>query len=498
MDGYRTTAGLPGKGSPARNRIGLTNIQTRTVTICTVAPAILAFSGYSERCAAILTFFATFMCGIEWCGVKRHLKVALLMSMENTAMPALQSPMPPLKLLADLVARPPPPSPCIEGVPLCPEEYDLPVAPISLYNVLKHLGWALLPLAAYTGEGAFLVTLEFYFVVFVVVTLTAHNRLELKVEHAVKRLSQQLSSGWQDSSCGAVGAVCNGGDAPTAAAVSKTEPDLSLTDQSAAKKERVAKAQREYFLSMELHMIAERQPTEQFLDFCLDIFGILWIAGITTPLFVYHITDVGIPWLSSTLIGNFLNDIAALVVGRSLTIARERYGEIYDVAGEEPLAAGAANQPRKRPLKEASGLVRMLLRSPHHLHRAISPNKSVEGAVAGVVMNAVTFAGLMFWFYWGLFAAPAANVVDPAFQSVALWLFLGAIMGVLGVCGDLLQSLLKRAARVKDAGFIIPGHGGILDRVDGMLLVFPFMHCALRSIMSLSSDSGNRRSFFAA
>ncbi|AYU81852.1 phosphatidate cytidylyltransferase-like protein [Leishmania donovani] len=493
MDGYRTAAGPPAKGSPARNRIGLTNIQMRTVTICIVGPAVLAFSGYSGRCAALLAFFATFMCGIEWSGVKRHLKVALLMSMENTAMPAPQSPMLPLTMLADLVARPPPPSPCIEGVPLCPEEYDLPVAPISLYNVLKHLGWALLPLAAYSGEQTFLVTLEFYFVVFVVVTLTAHNRLELKVEQAMKLLSQQLSSGSQDSSRGAASAVCNGGGAPTAAAACKTEPDLSRTDQSVAKKERVAKAQRDYFLSMELHMIAERQPTEQFLDFCLDIFGIVWIAGIATPLFVYHITDVGLPWLSSTLIGNFANDIAALVVGRSLTMLRERYGKIYDVTGEEPPATGAANQPRKRPLKEANGLVRMLLRSPHHLNRAISPNKSVEGAVAGVIMNAVSFAGLMFWFYRELCAAPAANVVDPAFQNVALWLLLGTIMGVLGVCGDLLESLLKRAARVKDAGFIIPGHGGILDRVDGMLLVFPFMHCALRGIMSLSSNSGNRR-----
>ncbi|CAG9580425.1 phosphatidate cytidylyltransferase-like protein [Leishmania major strain Friedlin] len=488
MDGYRTPAGPPLQVGPARNRIGLTNIQMRTVTVCIIGPAVLAWSGYSERCATVLSFFATFMCGIEWSGVKRHLKVALLMSMDNTAMPKPQSPVPPLTMLVDLVARPPPPSPCIEGVPLCPEEYELPVAPISLYNVLKHLGWALLPLAAYSGEQVFLVTLELYFVVFVVVTLTAHNRLELKVEHAMKRLSQQLSSDSQDSSRGA----------PTAAAACKTEPDLPRTDDSVAKKERVAKAQRDYFLLMELHMIAERQPTEQFLDFCLDIFGIVWIAGISTPFFVYHITDVGVPWLSSTLIGNFANDIAALVVGRSLAILRERYGEIYDVTGEEPPATGAANQPRKRPLKEASGLVRMLLRSPHHLNRAISPNKSVEGAVAGVIINAFSFAGLMFWFYRGLFAAPAANVVDPAFQNVALWLLLGTIMGVLGVCGDLLQSLLKRAARVKDAGFIIPGHGGILDRVDGMLLVFPFMHCALRGIMSLSSDSGNRRSFFAA
>ncbi|XQJ29822.1 phosphatidate cytidylyltransferase-like protein [Leishmania guyanensis] len=469
MTGEGTATVPSAKASPACNLIGLTNIQMRTVTICIAGPAVIAFGAYSLYCATLLACFAMFICGIEWNGVKRHLKVALLMSMGNAATSTSQSPH-------------------IEGEPLYPEVYALPVVPITLYNVLKHLGWVLLSSAAYIGEEAFLLMLEFYFLVFVVVTLVAHNRLKLNAEHALERLCQQLSFCLQSSSRGVVGHVGRCGGVFTAAAALNAGPDLSLANQRETKEALVAKAQRDYFLLTELQMIAERQPAEQLLDFCLDIFGMLWIAGLTTPLCVYHITNVGLPWAASTLISNFVNDIFALVVGRSLKALRERYGRIYDVTSEDPPASGAANQPGKRPLTEASRLMRVLLRSPHPLYPDISPNKSVEGAAAGVVMNAVSFAGLMFWSYRTLFAAPAPNIVNPAYQSVALWLLLGVIMGVLGVCGDLLQSLLKRAARLKDTGVIIPGHGGLLDRVDGMLLVFPFMHCALRIIMRLSSD----------
>ena len=52
----------------------------------------------------------------------------------------------------------------------------------------------------------------------------------------------------------------------------------------------------------------------------------------------------------------------------------------------------------------------------------------------------------------------------------------GVFFGVVGVVGDLLQSLFKRTAHVKDAGNIVPGHGGFLDRMDGLLLVLPLSY----------------------
>ena len=83
----------------------------------------------------------------------------------------------------------------------------------------------------------------------------------------------------------------------------------------------------------------------------------------------------------------------------------------------------------------------------------ISPAKSVEGAVAGVVAAALVTAGLF----------------RPTGQSPLLLAGLGLAIGVGSVVGDLAESLLKRQCGVKDSGFLMPGHGGLLDRMDALL-----------------------------
>lgn len=93
------------------------------------------------------------------------------------------------------------------------------------------------------------------------------------------------------------------------------------------------------------------------------------------------------------------------------------------------------------------------------LYPAISPNKSVEGALGGL---AGSFAGALLaraWFF------PELALYDCALLGVGL--------GVLGQLGDLFESMLKRSFGVKDSGTLIPGHGGILDRLDSLLFVFP-------------------------
>lgn len=90
---------------------------------------------------------------------------------------------------------------------------------------------------------------------------------------------------------------------------------------------------------------------------------------------------------------------------------------------------------------------------------AISPKKTVEGAIGGVIFGTAVMAGL------GIFVFPEA--------PLPMWILAGATISALGIVGDLFESLLKRGADVKDSGALIPGHGGILDRIDSWLFAGP-------------------------
>ncbi len=98
---------------------------------------------------------------------------------------------------------------------------------------------------------------------------------------------------------------------------------------------------------------------------------------------------------------------------------------------------------------------------------AVSPNKTVEGFVGGVALT----MGVAYFL---------SSFND--FLSVAEWLGCGAIIGVMATLGDLFESALKRARGVKDSGVILPGHGGILDRFDGLLLAAPAVLIFLRLV----------------
>ncbi|HET9155968.1 MAG TPA: phosphatidate cytidylyltransferase [Myxococcaceae bacterium] len=111
----------------------------------------------------------------------------------------------------------------------------------------------------------------------------------------------------------------------------------------------------------------------------------------------------------------------------------------------------------------------------HKLHPAVSPNKTWEGFAGGVVGS----VGGMFIARWVAF--PALTTVD----CVALGL-LGAVLGPLG---DLCESLLKRAHGVKDSGTLIPGHGGLLDRVDALLFNAPAVYLYVVAVRGLLGGS---------
>jgi phosphatidate cytidylyltransferase len=101
----------------------------------------------------------------------------------------------------------------------------------------------------------------------------------------------------------------------------------------------------------------------------------------------------------------------------------------------------------------------------------ISPGKTWEGTIAGFLAAAVAV-----WFV-------GTQVFSPSLPTGSL-VPLALAIGPAGLIGDLLESMLKRAAGVKDSGTILPGHGGVLDRIDSLLLVAPVVALALNAYRS--------------
>jgi len=100
----------------------------------------------------------------------------------------------------------------------------------------------------------------------------------------------------------------------------------------------------------------------------------------------------------------------------------------------------------------------------HKMSPRISPNKTWEGAAAS--LSAAVLAAMV-WSYWYLGTVVPAVVVA------------GVLAGLAAVIGDLVESLLKRGAGVKDSGSVLPGHGGVLDRLDALMFAAPMFLIAV-------------------
>ena len=149
-----------------------------------------------------------------------------------------------------------------------------------------------------------------------------------------------------------------------------------------------------------------------------QLLGFLYIAVFLAHFILMRKFPSGQLWILFTLVAVFSGDTTAFYIGRA-------YG-------------------RKK------------------LAPAISPGKTLEGgygAVGGSVAGALLFKGLFF-----------SQV--PFLHALGL----GLGVGLIGQLGDLWESVLKRSAQVKDSGTLIPGHGGLLDRIDGVLFAGPFVY----------------------
>jgi phosphatidate cytidylyltransferase len=96
----------------------------------------------------------------------------------------------------------------------------------------------------------------------------------------------------------------------------------------------------------------------------------------------------------------------------------------------------------------------------HKLFPRISPKKTWEGFAGGAVLALIFAFGMSYYF---------------DILSVTDWLVMGVIIIIGGTFGDLVESLLKRSIEIKDSGNVLPGHGGFLDRFDGLLIAAPFL-----------------------
>jgi phosphatidate cytidylyltransferase len=106
----------------------------------------------------------------------------------------------------------------------------------------------------------------------------------------------------------------------------------------------------------------------------------------------------------------------------------------------------------------------------HKLAPRISPGKTIEGAIGGFVMAVVTGVLCKMIFFHEI----------PITHAIAL----GAAIGLVGQIGDLAESMLKRGAGVKDSGNLLPGHGGMLDRIDSILFCAPLLYYYARLLAS--------------
>ncbi|WP_277290442.1 phosphatidate cytidylyltransferase [Streptococcus orisratti] len=101
----------------------------------------------------------------------------------------------------------------------------------------------------------------------------------------------------------------------------------------------------------------------------------------------------------------------------------------------------------------------------HKLLPKVSPNKTIEGSLGGILAAVLVGAAFMLF---------DKSVYAP--HSFLVMLVLIILFSIFGQFGDLVESAIKRYFGVKDSGKLIPGHGGILDRFDSMIFVFPIMH----------------------
>ncbi len=171
------------------------------------------------------------------------------------------------------------------------------------------------------------------------------------------------------------------------------------------------------------------------------VFGALWyLSGADTqrPALNLGLTFLGVGWIGVT--AGFAGLLLKIEDGSSIIVAAIVCTAVYDTGA---LAGGS------------------VFGNPGHKFHSASPNKTWEGTITGIL--AAVAAG----------AVMGILEVSPFSLKIEHAVMLGLLAGIMAPIGDLTESMVKRDLGVKDMGNILPGHGGVLDRIDGLLFVLP-------------------------
>ena len=165
-------------------------------------------------------------------------------------------------------------------------------------------------------------------------------------------------------------------------------------------------------LSLPVFYLSYRGTSAQARPWLLTVAGPMYLGATLAYVLLLRGVDEDASWLLLAVVGTFAVDTSAYLVGKAI--------------------------------------------GRHHMAKRVSPGKTWEGALAGLAGGVVATVLLV-----NLFS-----------MDLGLWqaFLLGVGVGIVSQTGDLMESMLKRAANVKDAGWVIPGHGGLLDRLDSIVL----------------------------
>jgi phosphatidate cytidylyltransferase len=226
-----------------------------------------------------------------------------------------------------------------------------------------------------------------------------------------------------------------------------------------------------------------------------------WMSYVVAILLVLAFTIYNFPWLVPWFLRGVLSwfslwYLLPVIFGVPVVFRKEMRMAVPAAAmsafGVIYIAASLGLLIRLRHLPQAEYLIAFILFSVwggdiaayyvgknigrHKLAPVVSPNKSWEGAIASVVAS-VGIALLVFHFRDSINALfthePDAPVLQSDRLGSAAIVLLGVITNVAAQFGDLFESALKRGAGVKDSGTLLPGHGGMLDRIDALLFAIP-------------------------